>query len=220
MVSRPNHRDNCLLSRSWCHQITLVSDDTGIYNEQWRKVDSFMRSLQDVTRRFVHQTMMNWHYYWVKKHEMASVSWEMAIFSTAELVMSNVAFCGRHRIDLANWSILAGSRPYFTWDHGGNSAMAIHDHSNNIRTQGLGEFVAVLNGVEFRTRHNDYKMSMPHTTSSKWQAVEDLPQPPVPPEVLAKKSVEAQIKEMQLWFKVSTFIHSLISHFCFSHQTS
>jgi hypothetical protein len=33
---------------------------------------------------------------------------------------------------------------------------ALHDHSNHIRTIGLGEFIAVLNGVEFRTRHNDF----------------------------------------------------------------
>ena len=33
---------------------------------------------------------------------------------------------------------------------------ALHDHSNDIRTIGLGEFIAVLNGVEFRTRRNDF----------------------------------------------------------------
>ena len=38
---------------------------------------------------------------------------------------------------------------------------AIHDHANNIRTVGMGEFVAVINGVEFRTRHNDYRLYMP-----------------------------------------------------------
>ena len=38
---------------------------------------------------------------------------------------------------------------------------SIHDHANNIRTVGMGEFVAVLNGVEFRTRHNDYRLYMP-----------------------------------------------------------
>ena len=35
---------------------------------------------------------------------------------------------------------------------------AMHDHANNIRTIGMGEFVGVLNGVEFRTRHNDYRL--------------------------------------------------------------
>ena len=37
---------------------------------------------------------------------------------------------------------------------------AIHDHANNIRTVGMGEFVGVLNGIEFRTRHNDYRLYM------------------------------------------------------------
>lgn len=61
--------------------------------------------------------------------------------------------------------------------------MSIHEHSNNIRTVGMGEFIAVLNGVEFRTRHNDYSLSMPSRTSTKYNAVEDIPFPPVPPEV-------------------------------------
>ena len=36
----------------------------------------------------------------------------------------------------------------------GNRIVAVHEHSNNIRVVELGEFIAVLNGVEFRTRHN------------------------------------------------------------------
>lgn len=47
----------------------------------------------------------------------------------------------------------------------------------------MGELVAVLNGVEFRTRHNDYKMRMPHRTSQVYGATEDVPYPDVPPEV-------------------------------------
>lgn len=47
----------------------------------------------------------------------------------------------------------------------------------------MGEFVGVLNGVEFRTRHNDYRLKMPSTTSTDWHATEDIPFPDVPPEV-------------------------------------
>lgn len=55
-----------------------------------------------------------------------------------------------------------GTRNYHAETHGTQSRVfSIHDHSNNIRTIGMGEFIAVLNGVEFRTRHNDYRLYMP-----------------------------------------------------------
>ena len=41
-----------------------------------------------------------------------------------------------------------------------NGIAAIHHHANFERTMGLGEFAAVLNGVEFWTRHNDYLFRM------------------------------------------------------------
>ena len=77
----------------------------------------------------------------------------------------------------------------------------MHDHANNIRTVGLGEFIAVLNGVEFRTRHNDYGLRMPSTTSSTYHEVEDIPFPDVPPEVLQHHDVAGQITELREWFK-------------------
>lgn len=83
----------------------------------------------------------------------------------------------------------------------GFSTAAIHDHSNNIRTVGMGEFTAVLNGVEFRTRHNDYRLFMPHTTKKDYHAVEPVPFPDVPPEVTSKGNVDEQIEEMREWFK-------------------
>ena len=58
-----------------------------------------------------------------------------------------------------------GLKNYFAEGHSGNSITAIHDHANNIRTVGMGEIVAVLNGVEFRTRHNDYRLYQAHSTS-------------------------------------------------------
>lgn len=65
---------------------------------------------------------------------------------------------------------------------------AIHDHSNYKTTLGMGEIIAVMNGVEFRTRHNDYKMNMPSTTSLSYGATEPVPFPEVPPEVWNKVS--------------------------------
>ena len=77
----------------------------------------------------------------------------------------------------------SGGKNYFTQSHSGYSTAAVHDHANYDRTVGLGEFSAVMNGFEFRTRHNDYKLRMPHRTSNKYHAVEDVPFPDVPPEV-------------------------------------
>ena len=59
----------------------------------------------------------------------------------------------------------------------------IHNHANNERTIGLGEIEAVLNGVQFRTRHNDYRLKMPHRTSKQFHAAENVPFPEVPPSV-------------------------------------
>ena len=95
-----------------------------------------------------------------------------------------------------------GTRNYYAETHAStNRLLAMHDHSNNIRTIGLGEFVAVLNGVEFRTRHNDYRLNMPHRTSNEYGAIEPIPFPEVPPEVTKKPSVPEQIEEMHEWFK-------------------
>ena len=69
----------------------------------------------------------------------------------------------------------------------------MHNHDNNIRTIGMGEFIAVLNGVEFRTRHNDYRLKMPSTTSHAYHETEDIPFPEVPPEVLQHTEVQDQV---------------------------
>ena len=69
------------------------------------------------------------------------------------------------------------------------------------RTVGLGQLEVVLNGVEFRTRHNDYTLQMPSTTTKDYNAVEDIEFPPVPPEVLSKETVLEQIDEMREYFR-------------------
>ena len=95
----------------------------------------------------------------------------------------------------------AGSKNYFTESHTGNSAAAIHDHANNIRTVGMSEFNAVMNGVEFTTRHNDYRLYMPHRTSKGYHQTEPIPFPNVPQAVLDKETIQEQIDEMREWFK-------------------
>ncbi|XP_052762119.1 uncharacterized protein LOC128204753 [Mya arenaria] len=95
----------------------------------------------------------------------------------------------------------SGTRPYHHTLHAAGSAAGIHEHSNYDRTVGLGELIVVLNGVEFRTRHNDYKLKMPSTKSKNYNEVEDIPFPNVPPSVLNKHNVSDQIAEMREFFK-------------------
>ncbi|XP_078349920.1 uncharacterized protein LOC144634770 [Oculina patagonica] len=95
-----------------------------------------------------------------------------------------------------------GTRNYYTENHGSiGRILAIHDHSNNVRTVGLGEFIGVLNGVEFRTRHNDYRLYMPSRTKKDYHATEEIPFPEVPPAVKNKPTVDEQVAEMREWFK-------------------
>ena len=94
-----------------------------------------------------------------------------------------------------------GTKTYNAPSFTGGRVAAIHEHSNNIRVVGMGEMIAVLNGVEFRTRHNDYMLVMPHRTDGTYEAVEEIPYPEVPPEVTAFPNVEDQVTEMQKWFQ-------------------
>ena len=94
-----------------------------------------------------------------------------------------------------------GTRPYHSDTHTGQTVMAIHTHAHYERTIGMGEYVAVLNGVEFRTRHNDYLLKMPHRNSREYHKVEKIPFPAVPPEVLRLNTVNKQAEEMRAWFK-------------------
>lgn len=58
----------------------------------------------------------------------------------------------------------------------------------------------VLNGVEFRTRHNDYRLRMP-SSDRTYNKLVDIPYPDVPPAVLHKPTVLEQVEEMKEWFK-------------------
>ena len=54
-------------------------------------------------------------------------------------------------------STSVGLKPYDSPTHSGYNIASIHNHANTVRTLGMGEVIAVLNGIEFRTRHNDYR---------------------------------------------------------------
>lgn len=91
---------------------------------------------------------------------------------------------------------------------GGSGCLNMHNHADLQYTIGLGEFQAVLNGVQFATRHNDYSMLMPDDTKttedfiSEWPPpAVDMPQPSVPPSVTAAGNVNAQNAEMREYFK-------------------
>ncbi|XP_064645723.1 uncharacterized protein LOC135499028 [Lineus longissimus] len=125
---------------------------------------------------------------------------------TKQVMMQQSEFEERIRSDgqsglKQNRVLVGGTRPYFYDSTTGDRHAAIHDHANHIRTIGMGEVVAVLNGIEFKTRHNDYKLRMPSTTQTKFRKMEDVPFPDVPPEVLSKSTVDEQIEEMRAWFK-------------------
>ena len=94
-----------------------------------------------------------------------------------------------------------GDAAYDDGTYSNGAVASIHDHADNIIVVGIGEIQAVLNGVEFRTRHNDYNLNMPSTTSDEYGATEPIQYPDVPPEVEAKLTVEDEIIEMQEWFR-------------------
>ena len=74
----------------------------------------------------------------------------------------------------------------------------------------MGEFIAVLNGVQFRTRHNDYQLVQPCRDCTDYHVTNDVIHPNVPPSVLEKTTVEEQILEMREYFKAwNTQNHTL-----------
>lgn len=94
-----------------------------------------------------------------------------------------------------------GTRSFNSDVVGQDAVNGIHDHSNYKSLVGMGEVDAVMNGVEFRTKHNDFELRMPSKSSQNYHATEKIPFPPVPPSVLSKHTVEQQIAEMQNYFK-------------------
>jgi len=93
-----------------------------------------------------------------------------------------------------------GTQSYHSASHSNRWTLAaIHNHPEYDNLLGFGEMIAVLNGIEFRTRHNDYHLRMRHPT--KRDTVKDIPFPDVPPQVSELKKEEDQAIEMREWFK-------------------
>ena len=69
----------------------------------------------------------------------------------------------------------------------------------------MGELEVVLNGVQFRTRHNDYKMVQKSKTSPDYNAVESLDYPDVPQEV-----------SQHIYYIICVSLTIYIDNICFS----
>ena len=93
-----------------------------------------------------------------------------------------------------------GTRPYYVTGHTSGRLAGMHNHGNFLNTIGLGEMNAIMNGVQFRTRHNDYSLKMADSIQDLHATV-DIEHPPIPPEVLDQDTVDEQIVEMREWFK-------------------
>jgi len=98
-------------------------------------------------------------------------------------------------------SYVGGTEAYHEASYTSWGVAAVHDHANYADMAGIGEFGAVLNGVHFQTRHNDYRLHMPAPAGAAYNEVHPVPMPEVPPEVLSKATLKEQIEEMREWFK-------------------
>ncbi|RUS88014.1 hypothetical protein EGW08_004180, partial [Elysia chlorotica] len=94
-----------------------------------------------------------------------------------------------------------GTHPYHVNSHTSYSVASIHDHADHEYTVGMGELLGVLNGVEFRTRHNDYSLMNERQRDREGEKPtgERIYYPDVPPSVTG--TVDEQIEEMREWFK-------------------
>eukprot|EP01060_Flectonema_neradi_P018698 TRINITY_DN255_c0_g1_i1.p1 TRINITY_DN255_c0_g1~~TRINITY_DN255_c0_g1_i1.p1 ORF type:complete len:1153 (+),score=221.50 TRINITY_DN255_c0_g1_i1:109-3459(+) len=101
-----------------------------------------------------------------------------------------------------------GTDSYHETSFVGWSVAGMHNHADTHHTIGMGEFGAVLNGVQFTTRHNDYSLKEPDFNVSlevftkSWPPpTRDMTYPPVPPAVASAGGVNAQVAEMREWFR-------------------
>lgn len=97
----------------------------------------------------------------------------------------------------------SGDKTYYEASYTNIGFANIHNHANLKSTIGMGEIGAVLNGVEFWTRHNDYSLQMADPISVPgvdYHQSKDIETPEVPPEVLAHADVDDQAYEMRRWF--------------------
>ncbi|KAA0167781.1 hypothetical protein FNF31_00716 [Cafeteria roenbergensis] len=98
--------------------------------------------------------------------------------------------------------INTGSRAYHDDTDANWAAISAHDHPDYVRTIGLGEIGAAINGFPWVSRHNDYKLAMNDAIpGSRMRNLKDIELPEVPPSVLAKPSLDEQAAEMREYFK-------------------
>ena len=84
---------------------------------------------------------------------------------------------------------------------------AIHEHANDIQT-------VVLNGVEFRTRHNNYGLRSLAKNNKTFQLTENIEFPDVPPEVLNSGDVMAQTENGLKHFMSKIIPSEISKQFC------
>jgi len=94
-----------------------------------------------------------------------------------------------------------GTRSFYSQVFTGHGVNSLHNHNNNRRTVGMGEVGVVMNGVFFRTRHNDYSLSQASPDSSQYGLSVYVDPPEVPLAVSEKETVLEQAEEMKEWFK-------------------
>ncbi|KAH9496529.1 hypothetical protein Btru_043283 [Bulinus truncatus] len=93
-----------------------------------------------------------------------------------------------------------GTKNYYGSSHIDTGVGGVHDHSDYIRLLGMGEVSAVINGVEFRTRHNDYRLTQ-KSGNRTFLTMKDIPYPSVPESVTRLAKLEDQIEEMKKYFE-------------------
>ena len=98
----------------------------------------------------------------------------------------------------------SGTRPYYRESYTGKRIASIHNHADTELTVGLGEFVAVLNGVQFTTRHNDYELRMADFTNTSFLATTEIPFPDVPASVKVSKHRKCSICRIGITWVIAT----------------
>ena len=103
----------------------------------------------------------------------------------------------RHRME--------GTQPYHGTSHSDDfTTGGTHDHPDFVNTCGMSEVAAVLNGIFWVTRHNDYLLNRKtdnNGTLPDYDATVNIPYPDVPTSVLDLDTIEDQTIELRKYFE-------------------
>ena len=69
----------------------------------------------------------------------------------------------------------------------------------------MGELEVILNGVQFRTRHNDYSLKQKSSTSPNYNAVEEIEFPDIP-KAVSKLCYEAKYTHIYIYIYIYIYI--------------